>query len=159
MRQMFRCDFDRIYLLDLHGDGRAPLPAGVGVDQNVFDIQVGVAIAVCVADGSWGEAEAEVFYAEEWGTRDSKEEWLNLFPANLPLDRFEPVPGTGQDPFYPAMGTDFLTYPDVPAIFLKKFSGVETKRDQLVVAVTRQELERKITRFISAPPYQQVLFN
>jgi hypothetical protein len=57
------------------------------------------------------------------------------------------------------MGTDFLTYPDVPAIFLKKFSGVETKRDQLVVAVTRQELERKITRFISAPPYQQVLFN
>jgi predicted helicase len=84
MRQMFRCDFDRIYLLDLHGDGRAPLPAGVGVDQNVFDIQVGVAIAVCVADGSWGEAEAEVFYAEEWGTRDSKEEWLTCSPPTCP---------------------------------------------------------------------------
>jgi predicted helicase len=84
MRQMFRRDFDRIYLLDLHGDSRAPLPAGVEVDQNVFDIQVGVAIAVCVADGSRGEAEAEVFYAEEWGTRDSKEEWLTCSPPTCP---------------------------------------------------------------------------
>ena len=67
MRQMFRRYFDRIYLLDLHGDGRAPLPAGVELDQNVFDIQVGVAIAVCVADGSRGEAEAEVFYADGVG--------------------------------------------------------------------------------------------
>lgn len=87
MRQMFRRYFDRIYLLDLHGDGRAPLPAGVDSDRNVFDIQVGVAIAVCVADGSLGEAEAEVFYTDEWGTRASKERWLKQSrgPASGPL--------------------------------------------------------------------------
>jgi len=155
MRQMFRRYFDRIYLLDLHGDGRAPLPAGVDSDQNVFDIQVGVAIAVCVADGSLGEAEAEVFYTGEWGTRASKEEWLNLFPESLPLDRFEMVPGSGQDPFYPGLGADFAAWPDLPAIFLRNFSGVETKRDKLVVAPTRQELENRIRGFIVAPAHQQ----
>jgi hypothetical protein len=155
MRQMFRRCFDRIYLLDLHGDGRAPLPAGVDSDQNVFDIQVGVAIAVCVADGSRGEEEAEVFYADCWGTRATKEEWLNLFPDHLPLNRFEPVPGSGQDPFYPGLGVDFAEWPDLPAIFLKNFSGVQTKRDKLVIAPTRQELENKIRGFITAPAHQQ----
>lgn len=155
MRQVFRRYFDRIYLLDLHGDGRAPLPAGVEMDQNVFDIQVGVAITVCVADGSRGEADAEVFYTGEWGTSASKEEWLNQFPADLPLNRFEAVPGSGQDPFYPVMGTDFAAWPDLPAIFLKNFSGVQTKRDKLVVAPLREELERKIRGFIAAPNQQQ----
>ncbi|MFZ5449970.1 MAG: type ISP restriction/modification enzyme [Thermodesulfobacteriota bacterium] len=155
MRQMFRRCFDRIYILDLHGDGRAPLPAGVEADQNVFDIQVGVAIAVCVADGSRGEAEAEVFYAEAWGTRAGKEEWLNQYPENLPLDRFEVVPGGGQDPFYPGLGGDFSAWPDLASIFIKKFSGVETKRDKLVVAPTRQELEGRIRGFIAAPMHQQ----
>lgn len=155
MRQMFRRYFDRIYLLDLHGDGRAPLPAGVELDENVFDIQVGVAIVVGVADGSRGEAEAEVFYTEEWGARAGKEEWLNLFPENLPLDRFEAVPGSGLDPFYPGMGADFASWPDLPIIFIKKFSGVETKRDKLVVAPTRQESERKISGFLALSSSQQ----
>jgi hypothetical protein len=155
MRQMFRRYFDRIYLLDLHGDGRAPLPAGVDSDQNVFDIQVGVAIAVCVADGSRGEAEAEVFYTGEWGTRAGKEEWLNLFPENLPLDRFEAVPGSGQDPFYPGVGADFAAWPDLPAIFMKKFSGIQTKRDELVVAPVRGLLAHKIQNFLAAPEHQK----
>jgi len=160
MRRMFRRYFDRIYILDLHGDGRAPLPAGVDSDQNVFDIQVGVAIAVCVADGSRGEAEAEVFYAEEWGTRAGKEEWLNLFPDSLPLDRFTRVPVNGYDPFYPGLGADFAAWPDLPAIFLKNFSGVQTKRDKLVVAPTKQELERKIKGFIDASVQKQAeIFN
>jgi hypothetical protein len=155
MRQMFRRYFDRIYILDLHGDGRAPLPAGVEVDQNVFDIQVGVAIAVCVADGSRGEAEAEVYYTDEWGSRTSKEEWLNQFPENLPLDWFEVVSGSGLDPFYPSMEVNFTTWPDLRSIFIKKFSGVETKRDKLVVAPTKDEIQRKITIFLNAPENQK----
>lgn len=155
MRQMFRRYFDRIYILDLHGDGRAPLPADVELDENVFDIQVGVAIAVCVADSSRGEAEAEIFYAEEWGTRASKEEWLNLFPENLPLDRFEAVLGGGLDPFYPVLGADFAAWPDLAEIFQKKISGVQTKRDELVVAPDRKFLAKKIQNFLAAPKHQK----
>ncbi len=155
MRQMFRRYFDQIYLLDLHGDGRSPLPAGVASDQNVFDIQVGVAIAVCVADGSQGDAEAEVFYSDYWGTRAGKEEWLKLFPPELPLDRFEVVPGSGLDPFFPGLGADFAVWPDLPTIFLKKFSGIETKRDRLVASPTKQELEKMIRSFISGTIEQQ----
>jgi len=155
MRQMFRRCFDRIYILDLHGDGRAPLPAGVVLDQNVFDIQVGVAVAVCVADGSRGEAEAEVFYTEEWGTRAGKEEWLNQFPADLPLGRFVPVRGSGQDPFYPGLGADFAAWPELSVIFQKKISGVQTKRDELVVAPVRSLLAQKIQNFLAASESQK----
>ena len=121
MRQMFRRYFDHIYLLDLHGDGRAPLPAGIELDENVFDIQVGVAIAVCVADGSRGEAEAEILYSGVWGTRASKEEWLNLIPVTLPPDRFETVAGSGPDPFYPGMGADFRLLAGLACNIYKKF--------------------------------------
>jgi hypothetical protein len=155
MRQRFRRYFDRIYIFDLHGDGRAPLPAGVELDQNIFDIQVGVAIAVCIADGSRGGAEAEIYYSDEWGARASKEEWLNQFPADLPLNRFTRVPVNGYDPFYPGMGTDFAAWPELSEIFQKKISGVQTKRDDLVVAPTRELLAQKIQHFLAAPEQQK----
>ncbi|MDD3581124.1 MAG: N-6 DNA methylase [Desulfobacca sp.] len=155
MRQVFRRYFDRIYVIDLHGDSRAPLPAGIELDENVFDIQVGVAITICVADGSRPGEDAEVFYTGLWGSRPSKYEWLNLFPETLPIERFALVPVNGSDPFYPALGKDFAAWPDLPAIFRKKFSGLKTHRDDLVVAPTRSELARKITALFSAPKYQQ----
>ncbi|MDP3183351.1 MAG: type ISP restriction/modification enzyme [Desulfobaccales bacterium] len=151
MRHMFRRYFNRIYILDLHGDSRAPLPAGVELDENVFDIQVGVSIAVCVADGYREEGEAEVYYTGLYGTAKSKEEWLNLFPDNLPLDRFEAVSGGGTDPLYPPLGQDFAAWPDMTEIFRKKFIGIKTHRDKLVVAPTFRILKEQINTFYSAP--------
>ena len=60
MRQSLMETFDEIYLLDLHGNSkkRERSPDG-GKDQNVFDIQQGVAIGLFVkqADGADGLAE------------------------------------------------------------------------------------------------------
>ncbi|WP_457600314.1 N-6 DNA methylase, partial [Hydrogenivirga sp.] len=47
MRQSLLKTFDRIYILDLHGNKRKKEP-----DENVFDIQQGVAIGIFVKDGS-----------------------------------------------------------------------------------------------------------
>ena len=61
-----------IYLLDLHGNSRMQerAPDG-GVDQNVFDIQQGVSIAIFVKeDGKPGPA--TVHHSELWGTREAK---------------------------------------------------------------------------------------
>lgn len=74
---------------------------------------------------------------------------------DLPLDRFERVPGSGQDPFYPRMGADFTAWPDLPTIFQKKISGVQTKRDELVVAPTHGLLAHKIQNFLAAPEHQK----
>ena len=64
--------FDEIYVLDLHGNSKKKerAPDG-GNDDNVFDIQQGVAIGLFIkrADGRLGPA--RVFHADLWGERES----------------------------------------------------------------------------------------
>jgi predicted helicase len=67
LRQMMRERFDHIEIIDLRGDVRLGAPAGVEGDQGVFDIQVGTAITVAVADGSRATGDlAEVRYLDSW---------------------------------------------------------------------------------------------
>ena len=83
MRRSLMDDFDEIYLLDLHGNAkkRERAPNG-GKDENVFDIQQGVAIGLFVKHGKSPEDEpARVFHADLWGERggdddDGKYGWL-----------------------------------------------------------------------------------
>lgn len=64
---MMRERFDRLEVIDLRGDLRRGERAGVVADQGVFDIQVGIAITVAVADGSKRDGEAaEVGYQDTW---------------------------------------------------------------------------------------------
>jgi uncharacterized protein YjeT (DUF2065 family) len=67
LRKMMRERFDRIEIIDLRGDVRRGERAGVEGDQGVFNIQVGTAITLAVADGSKGEGEpADVYYHDSW---------------------------------------------------------------------------------------------
>ena len=52
LRKMLRERFDRIEIIDLRGDVRRGERAGVESDQGVFNIQVGTAIVLAIADGS-----------------------------------------------------------------------------------------------------------
>lgn len=61
LRKMMRERFDRIEIIDLRGDVRRGERAGVQADQGVFNIQVGTAITVAIADGSNKDEVAEVF--------------------------------------------------------------------------------------------------
>jgi hypothetical protein len=67
LRQMMRERFDRIEIFDLRGDIRTGERAGVEADQGVFNIKVGTAITVLIADGSKEDGEAaDVFYNDCW---------------------------------------------------------------------------------------------
>src|SRR5665213_2438344 len=67
LRQMLRRRFDRIEIVDLRGDVRRGERAGVEADRGVFNIQVGTAITLAIADGSKAEGtQAEVFYHDSW---------------------------------------------------------------------------------------------
>ena len=72
MRQQLMDTFTDIYLLDLHGNAKKKERAPDGSpDQNVFDIQQGVAIALFVKQaGKIGPA--VVHHADLWGLRASK---------------------------------------------------------------------------------------
>jgi len=80
LRKMMRDRFDRIEIVDLRGDLRLGPRAGIDRDTGVFDIQVGTAITIAVADGSRAGQEAEVVYHDAWAQalylRNGKLEWL-----------------------------------------------------------------------------------
>ena len=80
LRQMMRERFDRIEIIDLRGDVRLGPRAGIARDVGVFDIQVGTAITLAIADGSRAGQPAEVRYLDCWEqgmlTRAAKLAWL-----------------------------------------------------------------------------------
>ena len=71
MRAALLRDFDRIYVLDLHGNSKKKerTPEG-GEDKNVFDIQQGVAVLFLVRLPEHSDSEdAQVYHADLWGLR------------------------------------------------------------------------------------------
>ena len=72
MRQSLMNTFTDIYILNLHGNAKKKEVAPDGSkDENVFDIQQGVAICLLVKEPDNTEP-AKVHYAELWGVRVGK---------------------------------------------------------------------------------------
>lgn len=149
MRQSLLKTFDRIYILNLHGNKRKKEP-----DENVFDIQQGVAIGIFVKDGSKQEEYAEVYYADtlEMGLLKREEKYRFLEENNLDTinwHKLEP-----RSPFY-----FFVPHEDVKRfkslgefkineIFEIGVTGIVTARDKLVIGFTEEEVENKIKEFL-----------
>ncbi|MCL4550817.1 MAG: N-6 DNA methylase [Bacteroidetes bacterium] len=76
MRQSLMNSFDEIYILDLHGNSLKKEKAPDGSkDENVFDIQQGVAIAFFIKYKN-GKRK-QVYHHEIFGLREEKYNWLN----------------------------------------------------------------------------------
>jgi predicted helicase len=71
MRQNLMQTFDEIYVLDLHGNSKKKEVCSDGSsDQNVFDIQQGVAIGIFVKYPESSQEPAIVYHADLWGVRE-----------------------------------------------------------------------------------------
>ncbi len=67
--------FDDIYVLDLHGNSKKKERAPDGSkDENVFDIQQGVAIGIFIKRANGKKSLAAVRHADLWGLREIHEE-------------------------------------------------------------------------------------
>jgi predicted helicase len=158
LRKMLRERFDRIDVIDLRGDLRRGARAGVHGDTGVFNIQVGTAITLAIADGSKAEGElAEVTYNDAWEhelfAREAKLQWLEAAAETGAqsgameierglLDDFKPVPFGVQ------------AWPSLAACFSFYSSGVQTKRDAFVYDVSRDRLLSRLQSFKSADAKQ-----
>ncbi|MCI0491033.1 MAG: N-6 DNA methylase [Blastocatellia bacterium] len=71
MRQSLMDTFDDIYVLDLHGNSKKKerCPDG-SKDENVFDIQQGVAIGIFIKRSGAKKKSASVSHAHLWGVRE-----------------------------------------------------------------------------------------
>ncbi|WP_297868004.1 type ISP restriction/modification enzyme [uncultured Flavobacterium sp.] len=79
MRKHLLESFDKIYILDLHGNAKKKEVSPDGsIDQNVFDIMAGVSINLFIKTGKKKENEfGEVFNFDLYGKRELKYDFLN----------------------------------------------------------------------------------
>lgn len=148
MRWHLLQSFDKIYVLDLHGNARKKETAPDGSpDENVFDIQQGVSINLFVKTGAKAKnALAQVFYADLFGKRESKYTFLRERRLNQiefqevklhpPYYRFVPM----------AMDSRLVGKYEKGFAITDLFSecnvGVTTSRDQLAIHYRAEEALR-----------------
>jgi hypothetical protein len=149
MRQSLMSTFSSIYILDLHGNSRKRerTPEG-GPDENVFDIQQGVAIALFVKEpGVSGPA--KVYHADLWGEREGKYnalresdvetiEWTQLAPKS-PSYLFTP-----QDADLRAEYNQGWKVTEIMAV---NVLGFQTHRDQFAIDIDEEALRNRISQF------------
>jgi predicted helicase len=152
---MLRERFDRIEIIDLRGDVRRGERAGVDGDQGVFNIQVGTAITLAIADRSKADAElADVSYIDSWAeglfSRDAKLNWLiagsetGTRPGAVDVERNlldDMKPESFQNGEWPSLSSCFAF----------KRSGLQTKRDDFIYSFSHTALQERIAEFLAAP--------
>ena len=160
MREELLKYFDTLYIMDLHGNSllKETNPDG-NIDQNVFDIQQGVAILIAVREKSkpdYGSTAyksrdgikemAKVLYYDLWGNREDKYNFLES--ASLDNVDWIDVQPTEPNYFFAPKNLDYedeykreLSITDIFPIYA---AGVKTRRDNVCVEYDREEL---INRF------------
>jgi len=132
--------------MNLHGSSRIGerTPEG-GKDENVFDIQQGVAIALYVK-AEEPQKERKVYYADLWGQRSEKYDYLLQNDVKTTeWQELKPVA-----PYYFLVPKDFALqkkyekFWKVTEIFGEWGSGIITRRDALAVAFRQDELQNRM---------------
>jgi predicted helicase len=151
MRASLLSSFDRRYLVDLQGDRRKMrVKSATKRDENVFDIQQGV--AVCLLAKTGRDQPTRTTFASLTGARSRKLDLLKQSDAlSLPHVEFEPAPPQF---FFRRInsateGELYASWPALNEIFMKYTSGVQTKRDALFVGFTTAEVADQVRAFLA----------
>ena len=152
MRQSLINTFTDIYILNLHGNSKKKevAPDG-GKDENVFDIQQGVAICLLIKDPG-NSTQSKVHYADLWGLREGK--YQALFETDVNDTPWKEL--TPNSPFYFFIPRDEVLKPEyekgwkITEIFPINSTGIVTARDSIVIDFASQGLIKRITEFADA---------
>ena len=151
MRRSLMNSFNTIYCFNLHGSSRIGeiVPDGE-TDENVFDIQQGTAILLCVKERD-NVAPAKIHYADLWGSREEKyntlsetdvqsTEWCELKPTS-PYYLFVPQAVEQR--------TEYETGWKLTDIFQASSIGIITARDRLTIHGTPEAVRTTVADFVS----------
>lgn len=146
MRGRMARDFDKLYVLDLHGSSlkKEVTPDG-GKDENVFDIQNGAAVIFAIKTTT-SVKPAETYVADLYGTRDEKNAQLEgeIEWTQITLDK-------KTYRFKPDYTDDTNTYEkgvSVQELFNVTSTGIVTARDNFTVSTNPDELWKRMERFV-----------
>lgn len=138
MRKHLMQTFDKIYILDLHGNAKKKEKARDGSkDENVFNIQQGVSINIFVKTGKKKPDElAKVYHTELFGEREKKYEYLNA--NDLSTAGYKEL--TPTEPYYFFVPKDFSVQEEydkgfkIDEMMLISSSGITTHHDNELVS-------------------------
>lgn len=136
MRWKLLSVFDKIYIIDLHGNAKKKevCPDG-SKDENVFDIQQGVSIVILVKVKEKNSELAEVCHYDMFGLRDEKYSYLrNSLLSDVDFDKV-----TLSAPDYFMLPKDFSAFEDynrgfaLDKLFEINSVGIVTAKDKILV--------------------------
>ena len=158
MRRSLMLTFDEIYILDLHGNAKKKERSPDGTeDKNVFDIQVGVTVALFVRhQNAVNPRVAHIRHADLFGTRQSKYDqllvnsfdtitWENV-EANAPFFLFKP-----QEQL---LRTEYESGWSIQDVMPARNVGIATSRDSLTIRYSPQEVLETVRSFAAMPAEQ-----
>lgn len=150
MRKNLLETFDKIYILDLHGNARKKevCPDG-SPDQNVFDIMQGVSINIFVKTGSKKKNElGKVFHSNLQGKRDLKYEYL--IENKLKSINWKKLDCIKPNYFFVEKNNDdlklFESYIDLRFLFTINSMGIATGNDDELVSIDKINIENKYSK-------------
>jgi predicted helicase len=159
MRESLLQSFNRIYILNLHGNARQKEKCPDGTkDENVFDIQQGVAINIFVKNKKF--TDTKVFYANLWGHRNFKFEWLDKLALDSPnwLKTINWQEVKTKSPEYYFIPRDYSCenaynkYVKITEIFPLYSAGIVTARDDFTIKFKPEDVWTTISEFIILDP-------
>lgn len=148
MRKSLLEEFDKIYILNLHGNNRRKETAPDGTpDENVFDIMQGVSINLFVKTGKKDIGQlASVFYKDLFGLRNVKYEHLaNKSFLTEDWKKLKPI-----EPYYFFVHKDFSTQEDydkgvpIDKLFQRNVCGIKTSKDVVNVWSSKEDVQKMV---------------
>ncbi len=147
MRQSLMTTFDEMHILDLHGNSlkKEKCPDG-SKDENVFDIQQGVAVALFVKRKGLKKG---ISHSELWGVREDKYKWLNK--NDIRSTRWKKISPKSEfflfKPRDEKLSAVYEKYQKITDIFPVNSVGIVTSRDDFVIAFDKDKLRRRVLQF------------
>ena len=153
MRWHLLRSFDKIFILDLHGNSKRKERSPDGSpDKNVFDIQQGVSINLFVKTGKKPDgALGKIFHFDLFGERESKYEFLRHHSLNKV--KFKSLKPAAPHYFFTprdySLESEYQKGFSVADLMPVNVSGIVTMGDKFAIADTETELRNRLTDFLS----------
>ncbi|EIJ4041807.1 DNA methyltransferase [Campylobacter jejuni] len=146
MRYSLMQSFDKIYILNLHGDTRKKEKTPDGSkDDNVFDIMQGVSINIFIKQNSKAK-NTKIYYHDLYGKRKDKYEFL--YENDLNSIKWTLV--KNNEPFYLFLpqNNDLLEEYNkgisVKDIFMLSSVGIVSAKDSILISTNTEKLKQQI---------------
>lgn len=151
MRKKLLESFDKIYILDLHGNSKKNETNNDGsADQNVFDIMQGVSINLFIKTNTKDSNKfGQLLNYDLFGKRENKYKAL----SNLSLKSIDWNILETKSPGFYFVAKDFNGSIDynqgfkIDELYLTNSSGIKTHRDNFILDFDRKVLEERIKEF------------